>query len=533
MAKENDKRRNRTQTIEGIMPPQALDLEEAVLGACLLEREAVSAVIDILIPEAFYKEQNGLVYDAMLKLYKASEPIDILTVTQSLKASGKLEMVGGAYYVSSLTNRIASSANIEYHARIVMQHYLKREFIRINTNGIKDAYDAQTDVFEIYERGVQELESCLSGVMKYEVSSVGKIHENLMVEGLEVIKSGNKSGVPTGYRNIDNFTNGWQKTDLIIIAGRPGMGKSVCGLAFALNPVMRNNIPTAFFSLEMSKEQVVGRAQSTLSEINSSRIIKKQYTEDELRIIDAKCQDFYKAPLYIDDTPSLSLMEFKGKARKLVRDKGVKLIVIDYLQLMVADVGKGNREQEISTISKGLKAIAKELQIPIIALSQLSRAVETRGGDKKPMLSDLRESGSIEQDADMVIFTYRPEYYGTDTYELAGETLDCKGLMALIVAKHRAGSLGELRMGFNGDLTRLENYDTYMENQAKGITYNNTTPSIKTTETTTNTTTSTKMQENTDFLSEGKKNQANETKTESEFNLRSNPFDLDNQDLPF
>jgi replicative DNA helicase len=474
--------------VEGRLQPQAIDLEEAILGACMLEYEAIGMVVGILTAETFYKPANVIIYGAICDLYKNSNPIDILTVCQKLKSLGKLDEVGGAFYVSSLTNRVAGSSNIEYHARIVVQYYLKRRLIEIGHNSIREAYDMESDVFEVYQQNVQKLEGSLTSVMKYEVSDIATIHNSVLAESMSVAISGAKSGVTTGFRNLDNFTNGWQKSDLVIVAGRPGMGKSVCALAFALNPALRENIPTAIFSLEMSKEQVVGRAQSNLSGINSSTIIKKQLSVEEVNTIEQRCKDLNTAPIYIDDTPAMTVMELKGKARKLVRDKGVRLIVIDYLQLMVADVGKGSREQEISKISQGLKALAKELNVPIIALSQLSRAVEARGGDKKPLLSDLRESGSIEQDADMVIFCYRPEYYSIDSYEIGGETLGCDGLMCLIVAKHRAGSLGELRMGFNGDLTKLENYDTFMENKRMANNpYSQQTPMPK-------------IQENTQFL---------------------------------
>lgn len=491
----------------GLMPPQSIELEEAVLGACMLERDALAEVVDILTPDCFYKSSHAIVFQAIMDLYTKSEPIDILTITEKLKEKGELELVGGAYYITQLTNRVASASNSVFHARIVVQNYLKRKLIQINTETISDAYDTGSDVFDLYEKGVGRLETAMSGVMKYEVNKVGSIHEKVIAESILVAESGISSGITTGYTNINNFTNGWQKTDLIILAGRTAMGKSVCGLAFALNPAVRENIPTAFFSLEMSKEQVVGRAQSTISGINSSRIIKKQLTIEEIRTIESRCHELNNAPLYIDDTPSLSLMELKGKARKLVRDKGVKLIVIDYLQLMTTDmVGRGNREQEVAMISKGLKALAKELDVPIIALSQLSRAVETRGGDKRPQLSDLRESGSIEQDADMVIFCYRPEYYGIETYEIGGETLDCKGLMSLIVAKHRAGSLGELLLGFNGELTKIENYATYIEQQ-KGFNTGTGTP--------VDYSQPNKLTGNTDFLSQ------------------SNSADGKQEDLPF
>jgi replicative DNA helicase len=451
--------------MDGLLPPQAIELEEAVLGACMVESEAINLVVDILTPECFYVDANKTLFTAIIDLYKRSSPIDILTVCQKLKSLDKLAEVGGAYYITSLTNRIASSSNIVYHSRIIVEQYLKREMIRLSNESIKNAYDETIDVFDTYQKSIFKIEGAISGIIKYDVKQIGKVHEKVIAESIMVAQSGIKSGVPTGFRNVDNFTNGWQKTDLIILAGRPAMGKSVCALAFALNPALKDNIATAIFSLEMSNEQLVGRAQSNLSGINSSRIIKKQLKVDEVRLVESRCHELDTAPIYIDDTPSLSLIDLKGKARKLVRDKKVRLIVIDYLQLMTVDAGKGNREQEVSMISKGLKALAKELDIPIIALSQLSRAVESRGGDKKPMLSDLRESGSIEQDADMVIFCYRPEYYGIETYEIGGETLECSGLMSLIVAKHRAGSLGELRLGFNGELTKLENYDTFKSNQ--------------------------------------------------------------------
>ena len=448
----------------GYLQPQNNEIEDAIIGSCLLEQEAISVVIDILTPECFYKTENVLIYNAITQLYKLSKPIDILTVCHKLKELNQLDEVGGSYNVAKLTDKIGSSANIEYHARLVVQYYLKREMIRLAHESIKLSYDAETDVFDNFQTSITKLENSINGVIKHDVSQISRIHSKVIAESYLVAENGTQSGVPTGFRNLDNFTNGWQKTDLVILAGRPAMGKSVCALSFVLNPAIRDNIATAIFSLEMSSEQLVGRSQSQISGINSSRIIKKQLNIDEIKLLESRCKELEVAPIFIDDTPSLSLMELKGKARKLVRDKKVKLIVIDYLQLMTADAGKGNREQEVSLISKGLKSLAKELDVPIIALSQLSRAVENRT-DKKPILSDLRESGSIEQDADMVIFCYRPEYYEVQTYEIGNEVIDSAGLMCLIVAKHRAGSLGELKFGFNGDLTKLENYDTFMSNK--------------------------------------------------------------------
>lgn len=450
---------------DGKLPPHEAELEKAVLGAIMLDRQIIDILVHILTPECFYIKAHATIFGAILEMYKSNKPIDILSLIHFLKEKGHLESVGGAYYVTGLTNRVASSANTEYHARVIVQEFLSRELIRLSLEITKEAYNDKLDVFDLYAKSIQKLESAINGVVKYDVSAIGKVHTKVLEVSREIVRSGQKSGVPTGFYNVDNFTNGWQKTDLVIVAGRPAMGKSICALAFALNPAIRDKIPTAIFSLEMSNEQLVGRAQSNLSEIDSSRIIKKQLTMEEIDLIEQRCKELDNAPIYIDDTPSLSLLELKAKSRKLVREKGVKLIVIDYLQLMTVDTNKnGNRELEVSTISRGLKALAKELDVPIIALSQLNRAVEART-DKKPLLSDLRESGSIEQDADMVIFCFRPEYYGINSYEMGVETMDSEGLMILIVAKHRAGQLGELRLGFNGNLTKLQNYETYKESK--------------------------------------------------------------------
>ena len=442
--------------------PQATDLEEAVLGAILVNSNLIDEVVDILSVDCFYDKRNSLIYNAISQLYLNNRPIDLLTVVNQLKADKKLQEVGGAIYLTQITDKVVNAVNVEYHSRIIVQEHLRRKLIEISNQNGKNAFDDSIDVFDLFAKSIQQLEGAIGGILKYDVNQVSKIHESVINESRAISISGLKSGVPSTFGNIDNFTNGWQKTDLIILAGRPAMGKSICGLSFAFKPALIHNIPTAIFSLEMSKEQLVGRLQSNLSEIDSSRIIKKQLTMDEVDVVESRCVDLKTAPLFIDDTPALSLMELKGKARKLVRDKGVQMIVIDYLQLMTVEVGKnGNREQEVGLISKGLKNLARELNIPIIALSQLNRAVESRA-DKKPLLSDLRESGNIEQDADMVIFCYRPEYYGIPVYEMGAETLNAEGLMVLILAKHRNGTLGELRLGFNGALTKLESYESLL-----------------------------------------------------------------------
>lgn len=448
----------------GKLPPQAVALEEAVLGAMLLEKEALGGIIDLLSDVNFYKEQNQLVYAAMVSLYKRREPVDILTVTQELKVQGKLELVGGSYYVSALTNRIASSANIEFHGRIVLQKFLARELIRISTDTIKRAYEDSEDVFEVYADSMAKVEASLSGVIKNDAKRIDQLHAELMHKNRGFAETGGQSGVPSLYTDLDKLTNGWQKADLIILAGRPGMGKTAVAINLAIRPALIRKKPVAIFSLEMPSIQLVGRIQGILSGVNSSRIIKGQTGMEELVQIENRVSkvNIYDAPIYIDDTPSLNILELRAKARRLKAKYGIELIVIDYLQLM-SGTGEGNREQEISGISRGLKALAKELDIPIIALSQLSRQTENRPGMlKRPQLSDLRESGAIEQDADMVIFTYRPTYYGITEYELEDKMLvgdSCKEILELIIAKHRSGGLGTVILGFKDQTTNVTDWD--------------------------------------------------------------------------
>jgi len=450
---------------ESYVLPNAVDLEQGVLGACIGIGGSMDEVVDLLRSECFFDNKHRMIWDALSELYQEGKPIDLLMVKRRLDLKSQTDKVGGAYYLTELTSKISSNSNIHYHARVLLEQYLKRELIRLSNNNVQLAFDETNDVFDLYQKAFSQLEGTLNGAIKYDVKPIGEIHQEVVNESRKVAYSGSKSGIPTGYRNLDNFTNGWQKSDLVILAGRPSMGKSVCGLSFVINPALKENIPTAIFSLEMSAEQLVGRVQSNLSYYESSRVIKKQLDISEVDLLEQRCKELNNAPVYIDDTPNLSFLELKGKARKLVKEKGVRLIVIDYLQLMTIESKKTyNREQEVSQISKGLKGLAKELDIPIIALSQLNRMVEGRS-DKRPNLSDLRESGSIEQDADLVVFCYRPEYYEIPTYELGGETLNSEGLMILIVAKHRSGSLGELRFGFNGNLTKLENYDTFISNR--------------------------------------------------------------------
>ncbi len=446
----------------GKLPPQAIDLEEAVLGALMLEKEAVNAVIDILQPKSFYKETHQKIFSAIQDLFQKSEPVDILTVTNTLKLNGELEIVGGAYYITQLTNRVASAANIEFHARIISQKYIQRELIRISSEIITDAYDETTDVFTLLDKAESNLFSVSEGNIRKNYESMS----DLIREAIHQIEEAkNKEtgliGIPSGFTALDRMTAGWQPSDLVIIAARPAMGKTSFVLSLARNAAVDFNIPVAFFSLEMSSIQLVTRLVSAESEISSEKLRSGNLRADEIQQIHTKIDGLAEAKLFIDDTPGLSVFELRAKARRLKAKEKIRLLIVDYLQLMTGggDNKNGNREQEISMISRSLKSIAKELNIPVLALSQLSRAVETRGGDKKPQLSDLRESGSIEQDADMVQFIHRPEYYGLNE---DGEGMPTTGMANIIIAKHRNGSVGDIKLKFINHLAKFQDFEKGM-----------------------------------------------------------------------
>ncbi len=447
----------------GKLPPQAIDLEEAVLGALMLERDAVNAAIDILQPRSFYKESHQKIFSAIQDLFQRSEPVDILTVTNELKQQGELEIVGGPYYITQLTNRVASAANIEYHARIIAQKYIQRELISISTQIITDAYDETTDVFTLLDKAESSLFSVAEGNIRKNYETMSDLIRQSMKQ-IEDAKSkeAGVTGVESGFTALDRMTSGWQPSDLVIIAARPAMGKTSYVLSLARNAAVDFGHAVAFFSLEMSSVQLVTRLVSAESEISSEKLRSGNLRNDEIHQIHAKIDRLSEAPIFIDDTPGLSVFELRAKARRLKAQHDIQLLVIDYLQLMTAGgdgKGGGNREQEISTISRSLKSIAKELNIPVIALSQLSRAVETRGGDKRPQLSDLRESGSIEQDADMVQFIHRPEYYGLTHDEEGNST---QGIANIIIAKHRNGSVGDVQLKFVNQLAKFEDLERGM-----------------------------------------------------------------------
>tara|TARA_R110000868_G_scaffold21640_3_gene89701 strand:- start:3269 stop:4819 length:1551 start_codon:yes stop_codon:yes gene_type:complete len=447
----------------GKIPPQAIDLEEVVIGAMMIDKKGIDEVIDILHPEVFYKDAHKFIFEAIFKLFETSEPVDLLTVSSQLKKDGKLEAVGGDFYLIKLTQKVASSAHIEFHARIILQKYIQRSLIKISNEIIEDAYDEATDVFDLLDTAESKLYDVTQGNLKRSAETA----QNLVIQAKKRIEEiANKeglSGVPSGFDKVDKLTSGWQPSDLIIIAARPGMGKTALTLSMARNMAVNSNIPVAFFSLEMSSVQLITRLISSETGLSSEKLRTGKLEKHEWEQLNVKVKTLEKAPLFIDDSPSLSIFDLRAKARRLASQHGIKMIMIDYLQLMTAggsQKGGGNREQEISTISRNLKALAKELNVPVIALSQLSRAVETRGGTKRPLLSDLRESGAIEQDADIVSFIYRPEYYKIDEWD-DEERSPTAGQGEFIVAKHRNGGLENIRLKFIGNQGKFDNLDDF------------------------------------------------------------------------
>ncbi len=453
MEDKNLKKRARRQAFteavneHGKIPPQALDLEEVVLGAMMLESNRLAEVIEVLKPDAFYKEAHQVIFSAILRLFAHNEPVDILTVTEELRKSGELELAGGPYFITMLTNRVASTANIEFHARIILQKFIQRELIRVSSDIIRDAYEDTTDVFELLDRAE-------NGLFAISEGSIGKSYmsmQSIVAEAIKEINAGRTTegrlrGVGSGFTELDRITSGWQKSDLIIIASRPGMGKTAFSLTMARNAAIDFNKPVAVFSLEMSSIQLVTRLMSSETEIPQEKLRKGTMEDHEWAQLNARITPLINAPLYIDDTAALSIFDLRAKCRRLKAHHGIELIIVDYLQLMQGtQESKGNREQEISSISRGLKSLAKELDVPVIALSQLSRASEKRAAAAKPILSDLRESGSIEQDADMVLFIYRPEYYKIDMDEKGDSTA---GVAEIMIAKNRNGPLKDVRVRF-------------------------------------------------------------------------------------
>ncbi|WP_302954061.1 replicative DNA helicase [Prevotella sp.] len=440
------------------MQPQAVEIEKMVLGALMIDKDAFSVVSEILHPETFYEPRSQKIYRAIQTLSLNEDPVDIMTVVEELKREGTLDEVGGPGYILELSSHVASSAHIEYHAKVLAQKYLARQLISFASVIETKAFDETVDVDELMQEAEGSLFELSQKNMRQDYTQIDPV----VKQAVEILQKaaankGGLTGIPTGYTKLDDYTAGWQKSDLVIIAGRPAMGKTSFALSLAKNIAVDYNTPIAFFSLEMNNVQLVNRLISNVCEIEGKKILNGQLDDEEWKRLDKNVRKLQAAPIYVDDTPGMSIFELRTKARRLVREKGVKVIMIDYLQLMNANGARfGSRQEEVSTISRSLKGLAKELDIPVLALSQLNRTVEGREGieGKRPQLSDLRESGAIEQDADMVLFVHRPEYYRIFTDEKGN---DLHGKAQIIIAKHRKGGTGDVLLNFRGEFTRFEN----------------------------------------------------------------------------
>ena len=450
-----------TNKIEGRLQPQAIELEQAVLGALMIDSESLSDAIDSLKTEYFYSPKHQKIFEAITNLFNNTQPVDILTVSEELKRLDAIKEIGGLSYISELTNNVASASNTEFHARIIAEKFIKRSLINISRKISTDAFDDSVDIFDLLNNAEADLFTVTEGTLRKSYDKMSSLIKGAL-ENIEILrnKEDGLSGIPTGFTNLDRVTSGWQNSDLVICAARPGMGKTALALTMARNIAVDHNTPIGFFSLEMSSEQLVNRLIASEAELGASKLRKGDLADHEMVQLHEKIKQLSEAPIFIDDTPALTIFELRAKARRLVKNHGVKIIMIDYLQLMNAGGNAGNREQEISTISRSLKGIAKELKIPVIALSQVNRGVESRTGvgSKRPMLSDLRESGAIEQDADIVTFIYRPEYYKIYEWDNGD---DSRGQGELIIAKHRNGSLKNVRLKFIGEFAKFSDLDYF------------------------------------------------------------------------
>ncbi len=436
----------------GNKPPQALEVEEAVLGAMLIEPSAVDTALEELSASCFYDPRHRMVFEAMSELVNEHMPVDIITTSTKLREKGNLEAVGGPVALAGLSEKVGAAAHIEYYVRILKQKSIQRELITAAYEILKQSYDDSVKVDDLIDQAQSKIFNAIQNSQKKDLQDIGSVINEAMKEIENNQKVSGLSGVPSGYQSLDRVTRGWQKSDLIILAARPSVGKTAFALNLARNAAVDYHQPVAVFSLEMSALQLVMRLMTTESGLPADKLKGGTKLEPwEWQQLETKLAALSKAPLYIDDTPGIPLMEFRTKIKRLVKSKGVKLVIVDYLQLIQGPTElRGMREQEVAAISRTLKATAKELNVPIIALSQLSRdAVKRQGSNGKPQLSDLRESGSIEQDADMVIFIHRPDYLGL------AETPGGKETTQIIIAKHRNGEVCDIDMLFKADQVRF------------------------------------------------------------------------------
>ncbi len=447
------------------VPPQAVELEKAILGAMMIDKRGVDEVVDLLFPEVFYLPEHQEIYAAIIKLFEEGKPIDIFTVTEELRSRGTLKQVGGEYYLINLSNIVATAAHIEYHARIVLQMYVKRRLIEISGEIIEKSYDETVDVLDLLDSAEQELFKVSQGSLKRGSAKIASVVTDVKAQLEQLAKQEGLSGISTGFPSLDEYTSGWQNGELIIIAARPGMGKTAFVLSMARNMAVDHKVPVAIFNLEMTSDQLIKRLFSIETEIPADKFRSGKLSDMEWNLLNNKMDKISEAPIYINDSSMLSIFDLRAQARRMKSQYDIGIIIIDYLQLMTAQTNNksGNREQEISTISRNLKSLAKELNIPVIALSQLSRKVEERtdkSGHKRPQLSDLRESGAIEQDADIVSFIYRPEYYKVELWE---DDTPTQNQGEFIIAKHRNGKTGSIRLRFDGQFGRFSELNTLSE----------------------------------------------------------------------
>jgi replicative DNA helicase len=461
MAKQTSgSRTNITQLPDlGKVPPQAIDMEEAVLGAIMLEKEAVITVLDILKPESFYKDSHKKIFKAISDLSLREYPVDLYTVTEELRNHNELESVGGPVYLTQLTSKVVSAANVDYHSRIVAQKYIQRELIRVSTEIQTRSFDDSIDVTDLLDFSENALFQVAEGNIKREVAPINAIIKEAIKEIEEAGKREDALvGIPSGFTKLDRLTSGWQKSELIIIAARPSMGKTALALSMARNMAIDHGKKVAIFSCEMSSIQLVNRLIIAETDIPGDKIRNGRLSEEEWKQLDSRIKKLVQAPIFIDDTPAISIFELRAKCRRLMAQHKLDIVIMDYLQLMTGPENAGSREQEVSNISRSLKSIAKELNVPIIALSQLNRSVEMRGGTKRPLLSDLRESGAIEQDADMVVFIHRQETFGIPAFDDGSST---KGIAEIILAKNRNGPVDDVKLRFREEKAQFIDLDEF------------------------------------------------------------------------
>lgn len=449
----------------GRIPPQAVDVEQAVLGAILLEQEALPKSLEILSESSFYDGRHRKIFGAFSELFQRGVPVDLITLTDELRRRKELEKVGGANYLNELSAHMGAAANVEYHARIIAQKHLLRKLIETTTQLTRDAYDPGTDTFELLDKAETDIFHISNAEIRRPAEKVSDVIKTT-IEHLEAIhgQEGGVTGVPSGFSRLDRLTSGWQRSDLVIVAARPSMGKTAFALSCARHAAKQKGV--AIFSLEMGAEQLALRMLTSEARVDSQNARTGRMNDADWKKIANAAGNLADARIFIDDTPGLSVLELRAKCRRLKSEHDIGLVIVDYLQLMHVSTTQRytNREQEISHISRSMKALAKELDVPVVALSQLSRAVETRGGDKRPQLSDLRESGAIEQDADVVCFIYRPERYGITADDHGNST---EGIAEIIIGKQRNGPVGAVNLSFVKQFARFENLATYYQGAAE------------------------------------------------------------------